>query len=433
MSDYQSFLAQKRRMAPEVGSACTPDDVAESLFPFQRALVAWSVRRGRAGLFTSTGSGKSRMMVEFCRLSGRRSLIVAPLAVCQQTAREAAAIGVEAKYVRSDADAPGPGVWITNYEMVQHFDPSLLDVVVLDESAILRDSTGKTRTMLIKHFGHVPRRLTCTATPRPNDAEELTNQAEFLGVMPRPEMLAAYFVHDDDGYRLKGHARKPMFQWMSSWAVALTKPSDLGYSDDGYILPGLDIIPELLPVSIEVDDQLFPTSLGGVGGRAKIRKATLEPRCERAADLVAKDPDQPWLMWTGLNAEADLLAKIIPGAVNVHGSMTPEEKAELLLAFADGQISVMVTKPSLAAHGLNLQVCHAMAFVGLADSYDSYYQAIRRCYRYGQKERVRVHIVLSELEAQIAQNVARKEAEADAFMQELVHAMRQYQPELMSK
>jgi hypothetical protein len=237
-------------------------------------------------------------------------------------------------------------------------------------------------------------------------------------------MLATYFVHDQDGWRPKGHARGPMFRWMSTWALALRRPSDIGYSDDGYTLPELVITPHLLPVDVVPEGQLFATDLGGVGGRAKVRRDTLAARCQDAADLVAAEPGEPWLLWCGLNDEAEALARLIPGAVNVHGSMTPEAKAEHLLAFADGQIKTLITKPGIAAFGLNWQHCARMAFVGLSDSYEQYYQAIRRCYRYGQTRPVHVHIVLSDLEGQIAANVSRKERDAARFTGELVAQMR---------
>jgi hypothetical protein len=237
-------------------------------------------------------------------------------------------------------------------------------------------------------------------------------------------MLAAYFVHDQDGWRPKGHARGPMFRWMASWALAIRRPSDLGYSDEGYDLPGLVIEPHLIPVEVEAAGQLFATDLGGVGGRARIRKDTLTDRCEHAAAIVAAEPDEPWVLWCGLNDEADLLADLIPGAVNVKGAMSPQGKADELLRFADGETRVLVTKPSLAAFGLNWQHCARMIFVGLSDSYEAYYQAIRRCYRYGQQRVVIAHVVLSEIEAQIAVNIARKEAEASSITAELVDAMR---------
>ena len=422
--NYADFLARKERRIEPVGRRVDLGEVHPMLHEWQRRIVAWAVYTGRAAVWADTGLGKTLMQLEWARLSGDRCLVIAPLAVCQQTAREAARIGIDARYVRSDADADGPGIWVTNYEMASKFDPAALDAVVLDEASILKASDGKTRTALISQFAGVKHRLACTATPAPNDIEELTNQAEFLGVTTRTEMLAAYFVHDQDGWRLKGHARGPMFTWMASWAVAIRKPSDLGYPDDGYDLPGLQILPHLLAVDVVPEGQLFATDLGGVSGRAQIRKATLDARCERAAGLVAAEPDEPWILWCGMNAEADLLTQLIPGAVNVHGSMSPEDKARAFLDFADGRIRYLVTKPGIAAYGLNWQHCARMAFVGLSDSYEQYYQAIRRCYRYGQSRPVHAHIVLSELEGQIAANVARKETDASRISASLVREMR---------
>lgn len=423
MTAYESFLATKTRLAQSVGSYVTPDDIHPRLHPFQAELVRWAVAKGRAALWTTTGTGKTAMQLQYAHLSGDTALIVAPLAVCHQTVREAALLDLDAHYVRNGEQITGPGIWVTNYEMVERFDPRELDVAVLDEGSVLRDSTGKTRTLLIEHFAGVPRRLSCTATPAPNDAEELTNQSAFLGVMSRVDMLSSYFIHDDDGWRVKGHARRPMYQWLASWAVALRKPSDLGYSDDGYDLPGLDVVPEIVPAAVDAPGQLFATDLGGVSGTAKVRKQTLTARCERAAELVAAEPTEPWLLWAGLNAEAELLARIVPGAVNVHGSMSPEEKAELLLGFADGSIQHMITKPSIAGRGLNFQRSARQAFVGMGYSFEDYFQCIRRSYRYGQKRVVRVHVILSELEQQIAHNVARKEREHDRMMAELVAEM----------
>lgn len=425
MVTYDEFLARKSATTDPVGRVVTTGDVHPMLHDWQAEIVAWATRTGRAAVWADTGLGKTVMQVEWARLSADSALIVAPLAVCQQTVREAAKVGVTATYVRDGSEVAGPGVYVTNYEMVERFDPALFGAVVLDEASILKQSDGKTRTMLIRHFATVPLRLACTATPAPNDHEELTSQAEFLGASTRTNMLAAYFVHDQDGWRLKGHARGPMFRWMTSWAVALRRPSDLGYPDDGYVLPGLEITPHLLPIDATPDDQLFATDLGGVGGRAAIRKSTLNARCERAAELVAAEPDEPWLLWCGMNAESDLLARLIPGAVNVHGGLTPQEKADALLGFADGTIRTLVTKPSIASFGMNWQHCARMAFVGLSDSYEQYYQSIRRCYRYGQSRVVNAHIILSDLEGQIAVNVARKEREAGAVVAGLVAAMRE--------
>ncbi len=426
MSAYSDFLSSKAALEPAIGRRIDVGEVHPFLHPWQAEIVRWAVERGRAGLWTTTGTGKTAMSLEFARLSGETSLIVAPLAVCQQTSREAANnLDMDARYVRDGSQVTGPGVWITNYEMVERFDPRELDAVVLDEGSILRESTGATRTLLVEMFAAVPRRISCTATPAPNDAEELTNQAAFLGVMSRVDMLSSYFIHDDNGWRVKGHARDPMYRWMAQWAIALRRPSDLGdYSDDGYVLPGLEVTPQIVEAHVDTPDQLFATDMGGVSGTARVRRKTLAARCERAAELVAAEPAEPWLLWAGLNAEADLLADLIPGAVNVHGSMSPEEKAEKLLAFADGTIPYLITKPSIAGRGLNFQRCARQAFVGMGYSFEDYFQCIRRSHRYGQARVVQVHVILSELEQQIAHNVARKEAEHDRMMAELVAQMR---------
>lgn len=427
MTAYREFLAAKSRLAAVHGVDIDVDQLHPSLHDWQRVVVRWAVRVGRAALWADTGLGKTRMQLEWARLSAGTSLVVAPLAVCAQTVREAAVIGITATYVRSPEQVTGPGVWVTNYEMVDRFDPSAFGAVVLDESSILKDVTSKTRDKLIALFAGVPRKLACSATPAPNDVAELANHAEYLGAASRREMLSTYFVHDQDGWRAKGHARAPMFRWMSSWALALRRPSDIGYPDAGYLLPALRIVPELVDVDVQAEGQLFPTDLGGVGGRARVRRDTLAARVARAASLVAAEPGEAWLLWCGLNDEAAGLAAAIPGAVNVHGSMAPEEKADLLLAFAAGEIRHLITKPGIAAYGLNWQHCARMVFVGLSDSYEQYYQAIRRCWRYGQTRPVDVHIVLSGLESQIATNVARKERDAARFTAELVAQMSHHQ------
>jgi hypothetical protein len=423
VSDYDAFLARKAHTAAREGIDVDPAALHPFLHDWQAEIVTWALHTGRAAIWADTGLGKTVMQLEWARHHGT-SLIVAPLAVCQQTVREAHKLDLTARYVRDPAHVDGPGVWITNYEMAERFDPAAFDAVVLDEASILKNSDGKTRSMLIKHFQDVPYRLACTATPAPNDPEELTNQSEFLGRMTRVHMLAAYFVHDDEGWRVKGHAKRPMLRWMASWAIALRKPSDMGYTDEGYDLPGLRIVSHLIPVHVVPEGQLFATDLGGVSGRSTIRRETLDARVECAVDLVRAEPSEPWLLWCGLNAEADALAESIPGSVNVHGGMTPEQKADHLLAFADGAIQTLITKPSLAAFGLNWQHCARMAFVGLSDSYEAYYQAIRRCYRYGQTRIVHAHIVLSEIEGQIAANVARKESEATELTAGLVREMK---------
>lgn len=423
---YSTLLERRRARAKAVGVSIDGDELHSSLKPFQRHIVQWACSVGNVAVWADTGLGKTRMQLEWCRIMAGTSLIVTPLAVALQTVEEAALIGVDARYVRHPDEITGPGVYVTNVEMVAAFTPGRFGAVALDEASILKQSDGKTRTMLIRWAAGIRFRSTWTATPAPNDPEEITNQAEFIGVMTRTNMLAAYFVHDQDGWRMKGHAWGPMVEWMSSWAIAVRFPSDIGFSDDGYILPGLSIIPQTVDVEIEpAPDELFALTIGGVSGRSRVRRESLDARVGRAAELALREDDEPWLLWCGMNDEADRLADAIPGAVNVHGSMSPDEKSDLLLGFAHGDYRVLVTKPKIASLGLNFQRCARMAFVGLSDSYEQYYQAIRRCYRFGQTRIVDAHIVLSEIEYQIAENVQRKENTANRLMDALVNVRKE--------
>lgn len=405
---YADFLASKAVATDRLGHDVDPDAVHPTLHEWQAAIVRWAVARGRAAIFADCGLGKTFMQLEWARLSTTGyALVIAPLSVARQTQREAAKIGMDVRYVRHADELAGPGVYVTNVEMVHQFDPALFDAVVLDESSILKNVDGKTRRRLTEMFADTPRRLACTATPAPNDVAELTNHAEWLGLMARNEMLSAYFINDQDvGWRLKGHAREPMLDWMATWAVALRRPSDLGWPDAGYDLPPLNVHEQVVAVDVEAPGQLFPTDLGGVGGRAKVRRETLDARCERAAELVAGD-DQA-IVWCALNDEAATVTKLVDGAVNVEGSWSAEDKAAAIEAFQDGQIRVLVTKPAIAGFGMNFQQCARMVFCGLGDSYEAYYQAVRRCWRYGQTRPVDAHVVVSDLERQIVDNVNRK-------------------------
>lgn len=427
---YADFLASKASRVQPLGRDCSPDQVHPLLHGWQAEIASWAVRNGRAAVWADTGLGKTLIQLQWARLTGAKTaLIVAPLAVCQQTIREAARLDLDVRYTRDGVH--GNGLWITNYELADRVDPQALGAVVLDEASILKQHDGVTRSRLIRQFAPVRYRLTCTATPAPNNVEELANQAEFLGTARRVEMLASYFVNDPKakGWRVKGHARGPMFRWMAGWAIAVRRPSDMGYPDDGYDLPALRIIPQTVPTHGDGQLSALAGHLGGVGGRAQARKATVVARCERAAQLVLDEPDEPWLLWCGLNDEASRLAALIPDALDVRGAWSPEAKAEAILAFASGDIKRLIIKPQIAGFGVNWQHCARMAFVGLSDSYESYYQSMRRCWRYGQTREVYAHVVLSEPEAAIAQNVARKEQEAAALMADLVAAMRQAKEE----
>ena len=423
MNAYQEFLATKKRRVAPVGVSIHPDDLHSSLFEHQRHIIDWALERGRAAVFADTGLGKTAIQLEWARHIAGTTLILAPLSVARQTVREAKRIGLTVTYVRHQAEVTGPGVWITNYEMVHEFDADRFEAVVLDESSILKNHAGATRTALIKQWSATKYRLCCTATPAPNDVTEMCNHAEFLGVMPRNEMLAAYFVHDDDGWRLKGHAALPMYRWMASWAIAIRMPSDLGFDDARYELPPLRIHANTVEVESTPDDQLFATELGGIGGRHAVRRETLDARVAETIRLTEQRSGQ-WIVWCGLNDEARAVAAGIgDDAVNVEGNWSPEAKADALESFQDGKIRVLVTKPSIAGFGMNFQNAHQMAFCGVNDSYEMYYQAIRRCWRFGQTEPVDVYVVVSTLERQIVDNVRRKEIESSTMTAQLVHAM----------
>ena len=424
---YSDFLETKIPVVPSSGIDVDDAMIHPSLFPFQRDLVRWALRKGRSAIFATTGMGKTRMQLEFARLTGKPTLILAPLAVAHQTVNEASQLGIDLIYARSQADAGL--LTITNYEMSERFDADAFGAVVLDESSILKSHDGKTRSRLIEQFARVPFRLCCTATPAPNDTAELANHAEFLGILSRVEMLAMFFVHDDAGWRLKGHAREPFYRWLASWGMSLQRPSDLGYDDGAYQLPPLIIKPVILPSDYVPPGQLFATSLKGITDRSNVRKSTVTERVNAAAELINTSPDEPWIAWCGLNDEARELAKRIPGSVNVEGAMKPDEKADALWRFANGETRVLITKPSIAGFGMNFQHCARMAFVGMGDSYEQYFQAIRRCYRFGQVRPVTAHIVLTEPEEAIYENVLRKEREATATAEELVKHVANYERE----
>lgn len=429
MISYHEFLKRKRDTEPPDGIDVPEGTLHPRLFDWQKRIVSWALKVGRAAIWADTGLGKTMMQLEWARRFDGRRLVVAPLAVCEQTCREARKLDLTATYVRTPDEITGDGVWVTNYERVESFPADMFNAVVLDEASILKQSTGKTRTMLINHFKPVRHRLACTATPAPNDPEELTSQAEFLGHSTRQEILATYFTNNlgadkGSGWRLKGHGRTAFMRWLAQWAIALRKPSDIGGSDAGFELPGLHVDADYVPYRGFVPDgQLFAYDIGGVGGRSRVRRETLDARVAKSVELVNRHPDDQWIIWCGLNDEADRLEKLIPGAVNVKGSMSAEDKARAFLDFADGNIRVLVTKAQMAAFGLNWQNCHRMIFCGINDSWESYYQSIRRCYRFGQRHVVDVHIVCSDLESEIAANIQRKEHEATMLSADLVATM----------
>lgn len=414
---YETFLNTKRLEMKPTGFFVDRSELHDSLFQFQKDIVHWALRKGRAATFAGTGLGKTRIQLEWGQNvyheTGGDVLILAPLAVAAQTAREAAAMGYLATVCRSQDDVK-LGINIANYEMLHKFEPIFFDGVVLDESSILKSFTGKIRNDLISSFAFTPYRLACTATPAPNDYMELGNHSEFLGVMSRNEMLAMFFVHDGGDtskWRLKGHAEDTFWEWVASWGVMLERPSDLGYQDDRYNLPALNITDHI----IDVEGDRAQT----LSQRQAARRETIQERVGACAEIV-NQTDRPFLVWCDLNAESELLTASIPGAVEIKGSDKSTHKEKAMLDFAAGKIRVLVTKPQIAGFGMNWQHCSDMAFVGLSDSFEQVFQAIRRCYRFGQTRQVNVHMITTTREGATAENIRRKEADFRRMVEEMV-------------
>lgn len=424
---YEDFLATKRRVF--LGAGLESDNLPDALFPWQGAIVKWGLRKGRAAIFADCGLGKTPMQLSWAHALDTRTLILAPLCVGEQTVREAAKFGIRAVYAPDASHMGDSPIIVTNYERLDKFDASAFGAVVLDESSILKAFDGKTRTKLIETFKNTPYRLCCTATPAPNDIAELANHAEFLGLMTRSEFLATWFVHDDQGWRMKRHAVQPFYRWLASWALAIRKPSDIGYDDTGFVLPPLRIH-DCIVESETTGGALFPElGMKGIGGRLIARRDSLAARLDAAENIVDEWGGPPWLVWCGLNPESAGMASRLRGAVEVTGSDTYAEKSGAVLAFLDGRTRTLVSKVRILGYGLNFQHCAKMVFVGIGDSYEQYYQAIRRCWRFGQTQPVDVHVVVSEAERLVVENVRRKEATADALAQELLAHMRDFERE----
>lgn len=425
---YQDFIANKLSRVPPTGLEKVSNIMlAPGLFDFQDALVRWALRRGRAAIFADTGLGKSRMQIAWAdtvyRETGNNVLILAPLAVAAQTVEEGASIGVQVNQCRDDSDVK-PGITITNYDRLHRFDASKFGAVVLDESSVIKHHTSKTLAMLLDAFAQTPFKLCATATPAPNDWTELGTHAEFLGVCSQTEMLAEYFVHDGGDtqtWRLKGHARQQFWRWVSSWAALVRNPDDLGFDGSRYNLPALHVrqhVTKSAGHDQQATGMLFALEANTLSERREARRDSLAGRVAACAEMVNAD-NEPWIVWCDLNAEGDALRAAIPGAVEIRGSDDPDVKEQRLMDFAHGRIRVLITKPSIAGFGLNWQHCARMAFVGVTDSWEAYYQAVRRCWRFGQRREVSVHIFASDLEGAVVANLARKERDAKAMADSL--------------
>jgi hypothetical protein len=445
MSDaYLEFLAAKAPADPASGMTDVPP-LPESLKPFQRAITAWALRRGRAAIFAGTGLGKTIKQLSWARAVADAEdapiLILTPLAVAEQTVAEAKKFGIPGVAYALDQNHVSTDIAVSNYERFEKFDISKFAGIVLDESGIIKSQDGKTRAILTEACRNMPWRLCCTATPAPNDYTELGQHAEFLGVMTAKEMLSMYFVHDGsirandhsqgaDGWRLKQHAAHDFWRWLASWAVVIRHPSDLGFDEPDYDLPPLrlhqvTVAAEYKPSSVN----LFPVAASTLAERVAARRDTAKDRVAAAIEIVNRRPGEAWLIWCNLNSEADAIEKLLPNALQVAGRHPVNVKVERLLGFKSMTPPILVSKPSLAGHGMNWQHCANMVFVGLTDSFEQVYQAIRRCWRFGQTRPVDVYFVASELEGAVVANLNRKEQAFD----EMLDAMSGHMRDLMKE
>ncbi len=429
VSDYSDFISAKA--SADIATGFDPQDMGAHLFDFQASIVEWACKRGRAAIFADTGLGKTAMQAEWARQvaahTGGRVLILAPLCVAQQTVEESARFGTKIKYCRDEIQTDGDELIITNYEMVDHFDVADYAGVVLDESSILKSHDSKTRAKIIEMFRDTPYKLSCTATPSPNDHMELGNQAEFLGVMTATEMLAMFFVHDGGDtsqWRLKGHGKTRFWEWMAKWSICIRNPADLGFNGDAYILPGLNLQQHIIESPEPLPGQLFSGLAQTLTERRDAKRQSMSERVKLTADMV-NSHNRPTIVWCHLNDESKALAEAIPDAVEVTGSMTADQKEKAIMAFTHGEKRVIVSKASICGFGMNWQHCHDMVFAGLDDSFESYYQAVRRCYRFGQKEIVNVHLVSAESEGAVKSNLERKQAQANDMAESMVSHMRE--------
>lgn len=418
---YEEFLDRKRLAFPSSGFE--PIWMPDFLFDFQRLLVDWSLRKGRSALFEDCGLGKTPQSLAWSdnvvRKTNKRVLIIAPLAVSNQFVREGEKFGIEIK--KSKNGLAHDGITVTNYERLHYFDPDNFVGVVADESSILKNFDGKTRRQVTNFLKGIQYRLLCTATPAPNDHMELGTSSEALGVMGRNQMLGMFFTNDGkttSQWRLKGHAKKRFWQWMSGWARAVRKPSDLGFDDGDFVLPKLNVHHHT--VNASSNDGFLPKVASTLKEQREERRKTLSSRCDKVAEIVPEN--KPCVAWCHLNDESELLHKMISGSVQIKGSDKDDYKEEMLNAFSQGQIQTLVTKPSIAGFGMNWQHCSTMTYFP-SHSHEQFYQCIRRFYRFGQKSEVDCHVISSEAEVSVVQNMLRKERQSVEMYNGIVREM----------
>lgn len=421
---YEKFCNNKKFKEIKTGLIKVPK-LNKYLFPFEKDIIAWALKRGRACVFAGCGLGKTFIQLEWAHHIPGDVLIATPLAVTFQTINEAEKFEIEVVKYSNNGKKRGH-LTITNYENLHKFNPKDYKGIVLDESSIIKNYTSKYRNNLIENWTSVPFRLACSATPAPNDYMELGNHAEFMGIMTRIEMLSMFFIHDGGEtvkWRLKGHGKTKFFEWVASWAVMLTSPSDLGYVDGNFILPKLHMHEIVLPSKVE-PGRLLPKVASTLQERQQARRETIDARAQLAADIANKTKGHI-LLWGNLNKECDAIEKKTNDCIQVAGADKPDEKVRKMNLFTNGKVKAMVSKPKIAGWGMNWQHCHTIVFVGLSDSFEQTYQAIRRCYRFGQKEEVHCYWITSYAEGNVVQNIKRKEKQAEQMQLEMIKYMHQ--------
>lgn len=424
---YFEFIERRGFQAPPIGFQVPKSDISKSLYDFQKEVVLWALRKGRACIFEDCGLGKTIQQLEWGRVIGEKTkkpvLLITPLAVSGQTKKEADRFGIKAKVVHDASEISTKHINITNYEKLHKFDSSVFSGVILDESSILKNFSGKIRNQIIDMFAKTPYKLACSATPSPNDFMELGNHSEFLGIMSYTEMLSMFFINDssDTGtWRLKKYAKASTFwKWLCSWAIMINHPENIGFQNDSFTLPRLEYIEHIIPTNKKASKGFFIEIASGMNERREVRKETIETRCRKAADIV-NSSDEQFVVWCGLNNESKLLTKYIKDAIEVSGEHDEMYREKALLGFSSGEHRVIITKPSIAGFGMNWQNCKNAVFVGLNDSWEQFYQAVRRIWRFGQKRNVQVHIIIEEREGKVLQNIKRKDDQAKEMMLKMV-------------
>lgn len=429
MTDYADFLASKAPRPRATG--IEPGPMHPSMRPDQCDVTAFALRQGCAALFLDTGLGKTFDELEWCRQAAAASngyaLLLTPLAVARQIEREAARWGYEARVIRSQADAR-PGINICNYDRLDLLDPTRFGAVALDESSVLKSFMGATTRALISAFEGHRFKLCATATPAPNDHMELGNHAEFLGQMGRMEMLSRWFINDtaeaSQSWRLKGHAEASFWEWMATWSRCAETPADLGYDASGFVLPPMRIVRHRVAGDVRAPAGLLFAHDVSATNLHDIKRQTADARADSVAALVAAEPHESWVIWCDTDYEADALARRIPCANEVRGTHPVEKKEAALEAFSDGSLRAIITKPKICGYGLNWQHSARMAFVGRSFSYEAWYQAVRRCWRYGQTRPIDVHIMVAEGEDQIGRVIDRKSEGHERMKRAMARSMR---------